>query len=59
MTTPWRTPTAQAAPGPVADQAQLHGILARLHNIGATLLSFHALDGNGTSDRRSNPSTTD
>jgi hypothetical protein len=25
--------------GPVADQAQLHGILARLRDVGATLLS--------------------
>jgi hypothetical protein len=36
--------------GPVTDQAQLHGILARLRDIGATLLSFHALDTNGTAD---------
>lgn len=31
--------------GPVADQAQLHGILARLRDIGATLLSLRTLDG--------------
>ena len=31
--------------GPVADQAQLHGVLARLRDIGATLVSLHALDG--------------
>lgn len=31
--------------GPVADQAQLHGILARLRDIGATLLSLRSLDG--------------
>jgi len=31
--------------GPVADQAQLYGVLARLRDIGATLLSLHALDG--------------
>ena len=30
--------------GPVADQAQLHGVLARLRDIGATLLSLNALD---------------
>jgi hypothetical protein len=30
--------------GPVADQAQLHGILARLRDIGATLLSLHPLE---------------
>jgi hypothetical protein len=29
---------------PVADQAQLHGILARLRDTGATLLSCRALD---------------
>ena len=27
--------------GPVADQAQLHGVLARLRDIGATLLSVN------------------
>ena len=30
--------------GPVADQAQLHGILARLRDIGATLLSLRAIE---------------
>jgi hypothetical protein len=30
--------------GPVADQAQLHGLLARLRDIGATLLSLTALE---------------
>jgi hypothetical protein len=30
--------------GQVADQAQLHGILARLRDIGATLLSLRTLD---------------
>lgn len=30
--------------GPIADQAQLHGVLAGLRDIGATLLSVHALD---------------
>ena len=30
--------------GPVADQAQLHGILARLRDIGATLLSVRAIE---------------
>lgn len=33
--------------GPMADQAQLYGILARLRDIGATLLSLHAPDSNG------------
>jgi hypothetical protein len=31
--------------GTVADQAQLHGILTRLRDIGATLVSLRALDG--------------
>jgi hypothetical protein len=30
--------------GPIADQAQLHGVLARLHDIGATLLRLHAIE---------------
>ena len=30
--------------GPVADQAQLHGVLARLRDIGATVLSLNALE---------------
>src|SRR5215472_5916245 len=30
--------------GPVADQAQLHGMLARLRDIGATLLSLNAVE---------------
>jgi hypothetical protein len=30
--------------GPVADQAQLHGVLARLRDIGATLLSLNAME---------------
>jgi len=31
--------------GPIADQAQLHGVLARLRDMGATLLSLRTLDG--------------
>jgi hypothetical protein len=31
--------------GPVADQAQLHGVLARLRDIGATLVSLRTLHG--------------
>ena len=31
--------------GPVSDQAQLHGVLARLRGIGATLLSLRTIDG--------------
>lgn len=45
--------------GTVADQAQLHGILARLRDLGATLLSLRTLDGDdepgadaSTTDRR-------
>jgi hypothetical protein len=38
--------------GPVADQAQLHGVLARLRDMGATLLSVRAIrapeDGSAT-----------
>lgn len=30
--------------GPVQDQAQLHGILARLRDLGVTLLSCQTLD---------------
>lgn len=33
--------------GPVTDQAQLHGILARLRDIGATLLCLRTIDGDG------------
>jgi hypothetical protein len=35
---------------PVADQAQLHGILARLRDVGATLLSLDTRRGNGRAD---------
>ena len=34
--------------GPVADQAQLHGVLAGLRDIGATLLSLNALEASRT-----------
>ena len=34
--------------GPVADQAQLHGLLAGLRDIGATLLSLNALEASRT-----------
>jgi hypothetical protein len=30
--------------GPVTDQAQLHGVLARVRDLGVTLLSLRALD---------------
>lgn len=42
--------------GPVADQAQLHGVLAGIRDIGATLLSLHPLDAtwlaNGAAEHR-------
>ena len=41
--------------GPVADQAQLHGILARLRDLGATLLSLGTLDDEPLSGRRADP----
>ena len=34
--------------GEVADQAQLHGILARLRDLGVTLVSLSTLDDDGT-----------
>jgi hypothetical protein len=30
--------------GPVADQAELHGVLARLRDIGATVLSLNTVE---------------
>ncbi len=36
--------------GPITDQAQLHGVLARMRDIGATLLSVRALGVSGTGD---------
>ena len=35
--------------GTVSDQAQLHGILARLRDIGATLVSLRVIDGDPSS----------
>ena len=35
--------------GPVTDQAQLHGIIARLRDIGATLLSLRTIDNDDKS----------
>jgi RimJ/RimL family protein N-acetyltransferase len=34
--------------GPVADQAQLHGVLARIRDLGVTLLSLHVLRAEAT-----------
>lgn len=33
--------------GPVADQAQLHGVLAQIRDLGATLISFAMTDAGG------------
>jgi len=33
--------------GPVIDQAQLHGLLARVRDLGVPLLTVRALDGTG------------
>ena len=37
--------------GPIADQAQLHGVLARLRDLGITLLSLRTLDDADTHAR--------
>ncbi len=44
--------------GPVLDQAQLHGVLARLRDIGATLLALQVLDGGREAGARIGPSPT-
>ncbi len=36
--------------GPVADQAQLHGVLSTLRDMGVTLISLHVLDAPSASD---------
>ncbi|MDO8390202.1 MAG: hypothetical protein Q7V57_06915 [Actinomycetota bacterium] len=33
--------------GPVSDQAQLHGILARLRDLGVTIVSVRAMESDG------------
>ncbi len=33
--------------GPVIDQAHLHGVLARIRDLGVTLLALRTLDGTG------------
>jgi RimJ/RimL family protein N-acetyltransferase len=35
--------------GPIVDQAQLHGVLARVRDLGVPLLTLHTLDGVGPS----------
>ena len=37
--------------GPITDQSQLHGVLARLRDLGITLLSLHTLDDADTHAR--------
>jgi hypothetical protein len=34
--------------GPVADQAALHGLLARIRDLGLKLISVHPIDPGGT-----------
>ncbi len=36
--------------GPVTDQAALHGLLAKVRDLGATLLSVKTLDADGDTD---------
>jgi hypothetical protein len=33
--------------GPVADQAELHGLIAKVRDLGATLVSVNTIDGDG------------
>ena len=35
--------------GPVADQAELHGLLAKVRDLGVTLISVEVVDPTGTS----------
>ncbi len=37
--------------GPVTDQAQLHGLLAKIRDLGATLISLSTVDAPRTRDR--------
>lgn len=38
--------------GPVADQAQLHGVLTRIRDLGTPLLALRTLEGIGTAATR-------
>ena len=44
--------------GPVADQAQLHGVLTGLRDIGATLLELHCTDPGNTDPGSTDPGST-
>jgi hypothetical protein len=39
--------------GPLIDQAQLHGVLARIRDLGVPLLTLRTLDCSGTDSRAS------
>jgi len=44
-----------ALTGPIADQAELHGVLTGLQNMGATLLALHSLDYTQPVSRQAGP----
>ena len=44
LTITWHHDGISTLTGPVADQAQLHGVLARLRDIGAILLSLNVVE---------------
>ncbi|MBA2560453.1 MAG: hypothetical protein H0V07_11330 [Propionibacteriales bacterium] len=44
--------------GPLVDQAQLHGVLARIRDLGVPLLTLRALDCTGTSGKPHATTTT-
>ena len=46
---------ASTLTGPITDQAQLHGVLTGLQNIGATLLALHTIDSTQPASRQAGP----
>ncbi len=44
LTVTHRSDGTSTVSGPVADQAQLHGILAKIRDLGVTLIAVHVLD---------------